>query len=97
VPEIPSASAAQASARSHITTAEIVRYCREQRWTVIGYDLQLLVRADDTVYVAVLVKDARHHFLAVSGVDLDGVLGLGIIDLNTANARFARLNTGRSN
>jgi hypothetical protein len=68
---------------------DALRYCAEQRWVVIGHQLKLLVRPGETVTIAVLARDHRGHFLAVSPLDLDGKPGVGIIDLNTAEARFA--------
>jgi hypothetical protein len=64
-------------------------YCAEQRWVVVGHQLRLLVRPGETVMISVLARDHRGHFLAVSPLDLDGKPGIGIIDLNTAEARFA--------
>lgn len=83
-----------------LTPYEAVRYCSERRWAVVGYELKLLVRPGETVTVAVLARDLRGHFLAVSPTDLDGAAGFGIIDLNTAEARFAQPATqgsGRAN
>ena len=74
---------------SAFTPCEAIRYCAEQRWVVVGHELKLLVRPGETVMIAVLARDQRGHFLAVSPLDLDGKPGVGIIDLNTAEARFA--------
>lgn len=74
---------------STLTPYEALRYCAEQHWVVIGHQLKLLVRPGETVLIAVLARDHRGHFLAVSPLDLDGRPGIGIIDLNTAEARFA--------
>ena len=46
--------------------------------------------------IAVLARDQGGNFLAVSPVDLDGKPGIGIIDLNTAEARFAACAASRS-
>jgi hypothetical protein len=73
-----------------LTPFDAIRYCAEQRWVVVGHELKLLVRPGETVVVAVLARDLRGHFLAVSPIDLDGKEGFGIIDLNTAEARFAQ-------
>jgi hypothetical protein len=69
---------------------DAIRYCAEQHWIVVGHQFRLLVRPGETIMVAVLARDQRGHFLAVSPVDLDGKPGVGIIDLNTAEARFAQ-------
>ncbi len=67
-----------------------LRYRAERRGDVVGYELKLVVRLGETVTVAVLVRDHRGHFIAVTPMDLGGEAGVGIIDLNTAMARFAR-------
>jgi hypothetical protein len=72
-----------------LTPYDALRYCSEQHWVVVGHQLKLLVRPGETVMIAVLARDRRGHFLAVSPLDLDGKPGIGIIDLNTAEARFA--------
>jgi hypothetical protein len=72
-----------------LTPYEALRYCAEQHWVVVGHQLRLLVRPGETVMIAVLARDQRGHFLAVSPLDLDGKPGIGIIDLTTAEARFA--------
>jgi hypothetical protein len=74
---------------STLTPYDALRYCAEQHWVVIGHQLRLVVRPGETVMVAVLARDQRGHFLAVSPLDLAGKPGVGIIDLNTAEARFA--------
>jgi hypothetical protein len=74
---------------SALTPYDALRYCAEQDWVVVGHQLRLLVRPGETVMIAVLARDQRGHFLAVSPLDLDGKPGVGIIDLNTAEARFA--------
>ena len=73
-----------------LTPYDAIRYCAARRWVVVGHELKLLVRPGETVTVAVVARDLRGHFLAISPIDLDGKAGLGIIDLNTAEARFAR-------
>lgn len=75
---------------STLTPFDALRYCAEQRWVVVGHELKLLVRPGETVTVAVVARDLRGHFLAISPIDLDGKEGFGIIDLNTAEARFAQ-------
>jgi hypothetical protein len=72
-----------------LTPYDALRYCAEQHWVVVGHQLKLLVRPGETVMIAVLARDHRGHFLAVSPLDLDGRSGMGIIDLSTAEARFA--------
>jgi hypothetical protein len=74
-----------------ITEADVAAYCREQGWIIVGYDLALLSHADATVRVAVLARDQRGHCLAVSAIDIEHKPGIGIIDLHSAEARFARL------
>jgi hypothetical protein len=74
---------------STLATYDAIRYCAEQHWVVVGHEFRLLVRPGETIMIAVLARDQRGHFLAVSPVDLDGEPGVGIIDLNTAEARFA--------
>ena len=73
-----------------LTPYDVLRYCAEQRWAVVGYELKLLVRPGETVTVAVVARDLRGHFLAVSPLDLGDAGGFGIIDLNTAQARFVQ-------
>ena len=74
---------------STLTPNDALQYCAAQHWVVVGHELRLLVRPGETVLVSVLARDHRGHFLAVSPLDLDGRPGIGIIDLNTAEARFA--------
>lgn len=74
-----------------VSAAEVEAYCRGEGWSVVGYDLRLLLKPGETARVAVLAKDRRGHFLAISPLKLEGNIGLGIIDLDTAEARFARL------
>ncbi len=74
---------------STLTPYDALLYCAEQHWVVVGHQFKLLVRPGETVMVSVLARDHRGHFLAVSPLDLDGKPGIGIIDLNTAEARFA--------
>ena len=76
-----------------ITTIDVVLYCRGQGWSVVGYKVELLVREGETVRVAVLALDRRGHFLAVSPIALAYEPGIGIIDLTTAEASFARLSS----
>ena len=73
---------------STLTPYDALRYCAEHDWVVVGHQLRL-VRLGETVMIAVLARDQRGHFLAVSPLDLDGKPGIGIIDLNTAEPRFA--------
>ena len=73
-----------------LTPLDALRHCAEQRWAVVGYELKLLVRMGETVTVAVLARDMEGHFVAVSPLDLDGQMGFGIIDLDTAEARFEK-------
>jgi hypothetical protein len=82
---------------AYITNADVAAYCRDQGWIVVGYDLALLATANDTVRVAVLCRDERGHCLAVSAVVIKEDPGIGIIDLHTAEARFARLGTPPKN
>jgi len=85
---------------SIVTATDVLRYCAQQRWVVVGHDLKLVVRPGETVMVAVLARDRRGHFLAISPVGLADEGGFGIIDLNTAEARIARprgLDTQRAN
>jgi hypothetical protein len=74
-----------------VATTDVVLYCRGQGWSVVGYNLELLVREGETVRVAVLALDGRGHFLAVSPITWAYEPGIGIIDLTTAEASFARL------
>ena len=73
---------------STLTPYDALQYCSKQEWTVVGYELKLLVRQGETVTVAVLARDHLGHFLAVSPLDLDDRPGIGVIDLNTAESRF---------
>ena len=73
-----------------LTPNDALRYCAEQRWAVVGHELKLLVRPGTTVVVAVVARDLRGHFLAISPLDLDGRAGFGIIDLDTAEGRFVQ-------
>ena len=81
---------------SVVTVTDVLRYCAQQQWVVVGHDLKLVVRPGETVMVAVLARDRQGHFLAVSPVRLAGEGGVGIIDLNTAQARIARPSGGTS-
>lgn len=81
---------------STLTPYDALRYCAEQHWVVVGHQFKLLVRPGETVTVAVLARDHRGHFLAVSALDRDGKPGIGIIDLNTAEAWFAACATSGS-
>lgn len=72
-----------------LTPYDVLGYCAEQRWAIVGYELELLVRPGETVTIAVLARDLRGHFLAVSPLESNRG-GFGIIDLNTAEARFVR-------
>jgi hypothetical protein len=74
-----------------ITPFDIALWCQHQGWMVVGHNLDLVVRQGETVRVAIIAKDERDHFIAVSPVTIEGQLGIGIIDLVTAEARFARL------
>ncbi len=67
-----------------------LRYCADRSWDVVGYELKLLVRPGQTVTLADLARDHAGQFVAVSPLDLGGEAVIGIIDLNTAEARFAR-------
>lgn len=82
-----------------INAFDVAAYCHKQGWVVVGYDLRLLIRADETARVAILARDTQGHFLAISPVRLNGTVGLGIIDLLTADAQFAPLSValGRRN
>lgn len=76
-----------------------LRYVADQHWTVVGHQFQLLVSTAETVTVDVLARDKRGDFLAISPVELDGQFGIGIVNLCTAEAHFARMPgiTGRVN
>jgi hypothetical protein len=69
--------------------SDALRYCEQQHWIVVGHELKLIIRPGETVMIAVLARDQRGHFLGVSPLDLGGKPGIGIIDLNTAEATFA--------
>lgn len=74
-----------------IKKSDVLTYCRNLGWTMVGYDLSLIAHDEDTVQVAILACDQSGHFVAVSAITFAGVLGVGIIDLNTGEARFASL------
>ena len=73
-----------------IVGPDIPAFCRERGWTLVGYDLALLAFDETTVRVAVLALDESGHFLALSAADTEGEQGIGIVDLQTAKARFVR-------
>lgn len=75
-----------------VSASEVEAYRHNEGWAFVGYDLRLLVRPGETARVAVLARDRRGHFLAISPIKFEDALGLGIIDLGTAEAKFARLN-----
>ncbi len=74
-----------------LTPLDALHHCVDRHWAVVGYELKLLVRMGETVTVAVLARDDKGHFVAVSPLDQNGQMGFGIIDLNTAEARFEAL------
>ena len=74
-----------------IKKSDVLTYCRNLGWTIRRLDLSLIAHDEDTVQVAILACDQRGHFVAVSAITFAGVLGIGIIDLNTGEARFASL------
>jgi len=76
---------------SLITVVDVTLWCREKGMVVIGHNLELLIGEGKTVKVAVLARDRRDHFIAVSPITIEGQQGLGVIDLVTAEASFARL------
>jgi hypothetical protein len=76
---------------------DCLRYVSERHWTVVGHKFELLVSNSETVTIAVLARDERGHFLAVSPIHLDGQLGMGVIDLTTADAYFAQVLGSKAN
>ena len=74
---MPDGEQAQAAQIPVISIGEVVAYCQREGWVVVGFDLQLLIRPDETVRVAVVALDKRNHMLAISPVSLEGSLGLG--------------------
>lgn len=74
-----------------LSPAIAVAYCQQEHLVLVGHNLELLIGPTETVVIAVLARDAKGHFLAISPVDIYGVPGVGNIDLNDASARFAKL------
>jgi hypothetical protein len=82
-----------------VVIGEAAHYVTTHGWIVVGHTMRLVVGDDQTVMVAVVARDSRGHFLAVSPIDVAGRYGMGIIDLSTAEAYFAPVAapTGRPN
>ena len=75
----------------HATLADSLRYVAGQGWTVVGHRLDLLINPTLTVTFAVLARDQRGDFLAVTPVEMEGQCGMGIVNLCTAEAHFESL------
>lgn len=54
--------------RAEIHTTDAIAWCRAQGLIIVGFNLELLIKVGETARVAILARNPKGHFLAVSPI-----------------------------